>query len=60
MAGHETSKSTYYNILAELQNSDKEHYRNYLQMNYEMFQVILMTFISSFLPCLLRFKRDKS
>ena len=53
-------KSAYYNILAELQNSDIEHYRNYLQMNYEMFQVILMTFISSFLPSLLRFKRDKS
>ena len=33
------------------------YYRNYLQMNHETFQVILMTFISSFLPCL---KRDTS
>ena len=41
-------KSSYYNILAELQNSDTEHYRNYLRMNHEAFQVILMTFISSF------------
>ena len=53
-------KSAYYNILAELQNSDTEHYRNYLRMNHETFQVILMTFISSSLPCLLRFKRDLS
>ena len=51
-------KSAYYRILAELQNSDTEHYRNYLQMNHETIQVILMTFISSFLPCLLRFNRD--
>ena len=43
-------KSSYYNILAELQNSDTEHYRNYLRMNHETFQVILMTFISSFDP----------
>ena len=43
-------KSAYYNILAELQNSDTEHYRNYLRMNNETFQLILMTFISSFLP----------
>ena len=43
-------KSAYYNILAELQNSDTEHYRNYLRMNHETFQVILMTFISSFDP----------
>ena len=53
-------KSAYYNILAELQNSATEHYRNYLRMNHERFQVILMTFISGFLPCLLRFKRDMS
>ena len=53
-------KSAYFNILAELQNSDTEHYRKYLRMNHETFQVILMTFISSFLPCLLRFKRDMS
>ena len=58
--GMRHQKSAYYNILAELQNSGTEHYRNYLQMNYEMFQVILMTFISSVLPRLLRFKRDKS
>ena len=46
-------KSDYYNIIAELQNSDTEHYRNYLQVNHEKFRVILMTFISSFPPCLL-------
>ena len=53
-------KSAYYTILAEPQNSDTEHYRNYLRMKHETFQVILTTFISSFLPCLLRFKRDVS
>ena len=53
-------KSAYYNILAELQSSDTEHYRNYLRMNHETFQVILMTFLSSFLSCLLRFKRYMS
>ena len=47
-------------ILVGLQNSDTEHYRNYLRMNHETFQVILMTFLSSFLPCQLRFKRDMS
>ena len=50
-------KCAYYNIFAELQNSDTEHYRNYLRMNHETFQVILITFISLFLTCLLRFKR---
>ena len=53
-------KSAYYNILVELQSSDTEHYRNYLRMNHETFQVILMTFLSSFLSCLLRFKRYMS
>ena len=53
-------KGANYNILAELQNSGTEHYRNYLRINHETFQVILMTFISSFLPSLLRFKRDMS
>ena len=53
-------KRAYYNILAELQTSDPKHYRNYLRMNHETFPVILMTFISSFLPCLLLFKRDMS
>ena len=53
-------KSAYYNILVELQSSDTEHYRNYLRMNHETFQVILMTFLSSFLLFLLRFKRDMS
>ena len=43
-------KSAYYNILAELQSSDTEHHRNYLRMSHEIFHVILMTFISSFLP----------
>ena len=51
-------KSAYYNILTELQNTDTEHYRNYLRMNHETFQIILMMFISLSLPCLLRFKRD--
>ena len=32
-------KSAYFNILAELQNSDPKHYRNYLRMNHETFQV---------------------
>ena len=50
-------KSSYYNILAELQNSDTEHYRNYLRMNHETFQVILMTFISSFDPVYYVLKR---
>ena len=53
-------KSDYYNIIAELQNSDTKHYRNYLQVSHKKFQVILMTFISSFPPCLLRLKRDMS
>ena len=53
-------KSDYYNIIAELQNSDTEHYRNYLQVSHKKFQVILMTFICSFPPCLLRLKRDMS
>ena len=53
-------KSAYYNIIAELQNSDTKHYRNYLQVSHKKFQVILMTFISSFPPCLLRLKRDMS
>ena len=53
-------KSDYYKIIAELQNSDTKHYRNYLQVSHKKFQVILMTFISSFPPCLLRLKRDMS
>ena len=53
-------KSAFYNILAVLLNSDTEHYRDYLRINHETFQVIFITFISSFLPCLLRFKRDMS
>ena len=45
-------KGAYYNILAELQNSDTEPYRNYLWMNHETFQVIF-----SFWHCLLSLKR---
>ena len=33
-------KGGYYNILAELQNSDAEPYRNYLRINHETFHVI--------------------
>ena len=41
-------KNAYFNTLSELQNNDAEHYRNYLRMNHEMFQVIIIPFTTHF------------
>ena len=41
-------KSACFNILSELPDNDAEHYRNYLRMNHEMFQVIIISLTTHF------------